>query len=103
MANNPPEAGRRADAVAAEAKTSPRLGAGKGYSGHEYDSDGVSAWLAEDRRQALDPSGEVRGSGSGTGGGHASEDYDSDAAAGSGYPRTGAPGEEKIADASQNE
>lgn len=99
-ADIPPEAGRRpVFAKPVHPKAGAEIGTDKNsYSGQEYDSAGQAEWRAEQARHALPADGAVHGSGAGAGGGNPGEDYDSDSQNGSGYPRTGAEGEEKIAD-----
>lgn len=99
-ADLPPEAGKRpVFARPVDAQAGAEIGTDKNsYSGQEYDSAGQAEWRAEQARHALPADGAVHGSGAGAGGGNAGEDYDSDSQNGSGYPRTGAQGEAKIAD-----
>ena len=89
LANQPPEAGKRPPHVPAGSGIG-EAGTGGGYSGQEYDSRGQQAWREEQEKGAVDPSGEVHGSGAGAGGGNEGEDYDSDSAAGDGPVHTGA-------------
>ena len=92
------EAGKRPPfARPIDAEAGKQVGTGQGYSGQEYDGAGQAAWRAEQERHALPSDGEVQGSGAGAGGGNPGEDYDSDAAAGDGYPLTGADGEGSVA------
>jgi len=89
LADQPPEAGKRPTHGRPPSDIGD-IGTGQGYSGQEYDSNGQQAWRDEQKKHAVDPSGEVHGSGTGAGGGNDGEDYDSDSAAGSGHLPTGA-------------
>lgn len=88
LAAQPPEAGKRPPHAKAGSDIG-EVGTGDGYSGQEYDSRGQQAWRDEQAKHAVNPSGEVHGSGAGAGGGNEGEDYDSDSAAGGGPVRTG--------------
>lgn len=53
-----------------------KVGAGSGYSGQEYDSEGQAEWRARQKQRGLPADGAVKGSGAGAGGGDPGEDYD---------------------------
>ena len=78
----PPDNGKRPTFSTPIKKGVGKVGTGKGYSGHEYDSTAQSEWRAEQERRSLPGNGGVAGSGIGAGGGQVGEDYDVDSPSG---------------------